>query len=287
MHWHRCLDLTNILMTEFSKSLTLSCCISVTLFSILPTTTDIEIPSQKLANLVHTVHTNNKNLIKAEKELLRWHYCLGHLSFQKIQHLMKTRALSHTSSMYKLHTTASKISTPPKCAACLFGKQVACLSPGKTTTVVKDRTDVLHDGNLLPGAEESVDHFISSIKGQLFTGYDKGSNNRWYVGGCIFVDHSSNYIHIKFQSSLSSHDTLRAKTSFEKVCCDYSIVPKTYMSDNGSAFTLHNFTEHLSPNLPEWEFLVTMQLLRVRVKNPNAIPSNSYPSPSLLFLYIF
>ena len=219
--------------------------------TLLPTTTgykynDIEIPSQKLANVVHTVHTDNKNLTEAEKELLRWHYRLGHLSFRKIQHLMKTGALSHTSSTRTLHTAASKISTPPKCAACLFGKQVARSSPGKTTTVVKDRAGVLRDGNLLPGAEISVDHFISSVKGRLFTGYDKGSDDSRYVGGCIFVDHSSNYTHIEFQSSLSSHDTLRAKTSFEKVCRDYGVVPKTYMSDNGSAFTSRDFTEHLS-----------------------------------------
>ena len=217
----------------------------------LPTTigyryNDIDIPNQTLANFVHTVHSDNKNLNEAEKELLRWHYRLGHLSFRKIQHLMKTGALSHTSSSRALHTAASKLTHPPKCAACLFGKQVARSSPGTTTTVVKDRAGVLRDGNLLPGAEVSVDHFISSVKGRLFTGYDKGSDDSRYVGGCIFVDHSSNYTHIEFQSSLSSHDTLRAKHSFEKVCRDYGVVPKTYMSDNGSAFTSRDFTEHLS-----------------------------------------
>ena len=114
----------------------------------LPTTigyryNDIDIPNQTLANFVHTVHTDNKNLKRAKKELLRWHYCLGHLSFHKIQHLMKTGALSHKSSSCALHTASSKLTHPPKCAACLFGKQVAWSLPGTTTTVVKDRAGVL------------------------------------------------------------------------------------------------------------------------------------------------
>jgi hypothetical protein len=32
---------------------------------------------------LNTVHESNLNLPEAEKELLRWHHCLGHLSFCK------------------------------------------------------------------------------------------------------------------------------------------------------------------------------------------------------------
>ena len=203
-------------------------------------------PNQALANIVHTVDSENHNLNESEKELLRWHYRLGHLAFKKIQHLMRTGVLCSTESKRSLHTTASKIVHPPKCAACLFGKQVVRSTKATTTTVVTDRAGVLRDGNILPGAEVSVDHFVSSVKGRLFTGYDKGTDDSRYVGGCIFVDHSSSYIHIELQSSLSSHDTLRAKAAYKASCRDYGVVPKTYTSDNGKAFTSQDFTNHLA-----------------------------------------
>jgi hypothetical protein len=219
--------------------------------SNLPTTTayrsaDTVDPPDMLCHTVSTVHDHNRNLSEAEKELLRWHQRLGHLAFKKIQHLMRTGILSNVESTRNLHTAASKVKSPPKCAACLFGKQTARPSPGTITTVVQDRAGVLRAGNLLPGSEVSVDHFVSSVKGRLFSGYDKGSDDSRYVGGCIFVDHASSYIHVECQPSLSSHETLRAKMSFERHCRDVGVVVLKYMSDNGTAFTSKDYTEHLS-----------------------------------------
>ena len=195
---------------------------------------------------VSTVSDENQNLTEAQKELLRWHQRLGHLEFKKIQHLMRTGVLSHTEGTRSLHTAASKITQVPKCAACLFGKQTIRSAPGKKTVVVRDRAGALRAGNLFPGSEVSVDHFVSSVRGRLFTGYNKGNISNKYVGGCIFVDHASSYIHTEMQSSLSTHETLRAKLAFERVCRDYGVIPQTYMSDNGRAFTSRDFVEHLS-----------------------------------------
>ena len=220
-------------------------------FTRLPTTTgyisrDSEIPTQALHNVVTTVSEQNHNLGEAQKELLKWHQKLGHLDFNKIKHLLRTGVLSHTDKTRNLHTVASKIEHPPKCAACLFGKQTITSAPGKTVKVVKDRAGVLRAGNLLPGQEVSVDHFVSSVRGRLFTGYNRGSIEDRYVGGCIFVDHASSYIHVEFQSSLSSHETLAAKLEYEKHCRDAGVIPQKYMSDNGKAFTAREFSEHLS-----------------------------------------
>lgn len=217
----------------------------------LPTTTAYNYsmtskPVTALCNTVSTVHEANHNLSEAHKELLRWHQRLGHLAFKKIQHLMRTGVLSNTAAMRSLHTSASKLKSIPKCAACLFGKQTVRKSPGSTTTAVKDRAGVLKAGNLLPGSEVSVDHFVSSVKGRLLSGYDKGSDDSRHIGGCIFVDHASSYIHVELQSSLSSHETLRAKMSFEEHCRDSGVMVHTYMSDNGKAFVSKDFTEHLS-----------------------------------------
>ena len=93
----------------------------------LPTTLmyryqDTQKPAELLANTASVVHSSNCNPNNAEKELLKWHYRLGHLSFKKIQHLMRTGVLSNTEASRSLHTASSKIRHPPKCAACLFGK---------------------------------------------------------------------------------------------------------------------------------------------------------------------
>ena len=202
--------------------------------------------TRSLCYAVTTVSEENQNLTEAQKELLRWHQRLGHLEFKKIQHLMRTGVLSHTEATRSLHTAASKLREVPKCAACLFGKQTVRSSPGKRSIIIRDRAGALRAGNLHPGSEISVDHFVSSVRGRLFTGYNKGDITNRYVGGCIFVDHASSYIHVEMQSSLSSHETLRGKLAFERLCRDYGVIPHTYMSDNGRAFTSRDFVEHLS-----------------------------------------
>ena len=192
------------------------------------------------------MHSENHNLSVPEKELLCWHYCLGHLGFCRIQHLLHTGVLSHHASTCHLHTTACKINPPPCCAACLFGKQTCCPSPGTTTSIICDRAGVLKAENLLAGQQVSVDHFVCSTKGRLFTSRGKTSDTSMYDGGCIFVDHASNFVHIEFQAQLNTHETLRAKQSYEAFCRDHGVIPQSYLSDNGSSFTSSDFHEHLS-----------------------------------------
>ena len=102
--------------------------------------------------------------------------------------------------------------------------------------MVKDKQGVLRAGNLISGQEISVDHFVCSTKGRLFSGFNKSSNDgKLYCGGCIFVDHSSSFVHVEFQTSLSSHETLRGKEVFESECRDFGIVVAKYVSGNGTA----------------------------------------------------
>jgi hypothetical protein len=90
---------------------------------------------------------------------------------------MRTRVLSYTEVTCHLHTATSKITNPPKCVKCLFGKQTVKSAPGSTIKVLKDRAGILRSGNLLPGAEVSVDqHFINTVKGRLFEEYNNGSD---------------------------------------------------------------------------------------------------------------
>jgi hypothetical protein len=113
---------------------------------------DVNVPVEALQTTLTTVNAKNYNLSEPQKELLRWHYCLlGHLGFRKIQSLMRSGMLSHSQSTRSLHTAASKITTPPHCSACQFGKQTRCPSPGKVSSVVKDCEGVLKKDNLFAG----------------------------------------------------------------------------------------------------------------------------------------
>ena len=66
-----------------------------------------------------------------------------------------------------------------------------------------------------------------------------------YLGGCLSVDHASSFIHVKFQMNLNTHEAIKAKENFELMCRDHRVVPQTYLSDNGSAFTSVGFTAKL------------------------------------------
>ena len=61
----------------------------------------------------------------------------------------------------------------------------------------------------------------------------------------MFVDASSGFQHVEFQSHLSSLETIKAVDNFERIARDNGIIIQQYHSDNGSAFTSKSFREHL------------------------------------------
>jgi hypothetical protein len=90
-----------------------------------------------------------------------------------------------------------------------------------------------------------VDHFVSSVKGRLFTSKGKTPNENMFSGGCIFVDHATIHIHIEFQKRINSHKKVVGKQAYESMCLDYGAIPQSYLSDNDTAFTSHAFELHL------------------------------------------
>eukprot|EP00978_Attheya_sp_CCMP212_P022107 scaffold65528_cov69-Attheya_sp.AAC.3 len=168
------------------------------------------------------VHSDHFNLSIPQKELLRWHTRLGHVGFKP-----------------------AKLITVPKCASCLFGKQKSRTTPGRRITHVRDETGHIRSDQFTPGQKVSVDHYICSTKGRLFTSYGKTDDNSMYSVGCIFVDHASGYVHNEFQAQMNMHQTLKSKEAFEAHCCDVGVTPVEYLTDNGSAFTSSGFTDQL------------------------------------------
>ena len=202
--------------------------------------------SSSFVNAATSSHlSNNQNLSGAEKELLSWHEKLGHLAFSKIQFLMRSGVLASSEVARRLHRSAAALK-PLRCAACIFAKQKARSVPGRySTAIVDSRSGILQKDNLLPGQEISVDHFICSQKGRLFTSRGKTADKDMFKGGCIFCDHASNYVHVEFQTVLISHATLGSKLAFEQLCHDHGVYPQRYLSDNGTAFTGKEFSTHL------------------------------------------
>ena len=189
--------------------------------------------------------TNNQNLSEAQKELLRWHFRLGHLSFEAIQMLLRSGTLAQSEGAKQMHRNASKC-PHPKCASCQFGKQKRRPSPSKAVRSVVSNEGALKKGNLLPGQRVSVDHFVCNTKGRLYTSKGKTRPETMYSGGCIQVDHASGFVNVEHQVSLNTHETLRSKLLFEAKARDVGVIIQSYQSDNGAAFTSDAYVQELS-----------------------------------------
>ena len=197
-----------------------------------------------------STHKNNFNLSEPHKELLRWHFRLGHIGMKTVQFILRTGALSSSDKQKRLHTRASNIPSHdlPKCGSCMFGKQTRKRVPGKVVSrVVKDREGILAADKLHPGQLVFLDHFICSTRGRQIKGYGIKSRSKInsYCGGCIFVDASTGYIHVECQQSTSTHFTLEGVNNFEKIAYDNGIIIQEYQSDNGSSFTSKEFRTRL------------------------------------------
>ena len=114
------------------------------------------------------------------------------------------------------------------------------------SSVVKDRAHALKTDNLLPGQHISFDHFICSTCRHLLTSARKTKLDDMYTGGCIVIDHASGYMFVDHQVSLNSHETLKAKESFERTCPSTGVTPQEYQVDNSKTFTSAEFTRNLS-----------------------------------------
>ena len=202
-------------------------------------------PMGTLPGTVSLTEGANFNLADSEKELLKWHYRLGHIGMRRIQSLFRQDVLSSSIRTKRLHEAASKLTCGPLCTACQYAKQRRKTSPGSTTRVDKNSSGALKIDKMYPGQQVSVDHFYSSSKGRLLNTYGKESSDQKYVGGCIFVDHSSGLIHVELQTHLNSHETLNSKKSFEEMCSRAGVVVQNYLSDNGTAFRNQDFIKHL------------------------------------------
>ena len=179
----------------------------------------------------------NQNLTPSQKLLLQWHYRFGHKGFRLIQHLFRHLPFGSEKFM------AAANCDVPKCSICEFSKAHRTSTKGKICSSNPSTDGNCKNGYLRPGSGVSVDHFESRLKGRTYTSFGKSTSDK-YIGGCIFVDLASGYIHVKHQLGFSSSETIRAKQNFEKFAFDHNVIIEDYLADNG-VFKAKAFIRHL------------------------------------------
>jgi hypothetical protein len=88
----------------------------------------------------------------------------------------------------------------------------------------------VNENHLYPRQQISIDHFIYLTKGRLISLYGQTKDNDLFSGGCIFIDHTSQFIDVQFQAHLNTHETLMALGEYELMCQDYGVGPQSLLS---------------------------------------------------------
>jgi hypothetical protein len=203
------------------------------------------------SSFMSVAEQTNQNLRPAQKELLQWHFKLGHAGFQWCQKLFAVPQDPTREQVLKPKTAHVTTCEAPLCAACQLAKQ----KRRTPETPVTRRTEpmVLRRENLHPGDRVSLDQYISSLPGRLPHTKGKEAKKDKYTGGTIFVDHASSLIHIVNQVGLTSGETLRAKKKFEQFAETFGIQIKSYLADN-VPFGTDAFLRNIESNNQTIEF---------------------------------
>ena len=149
-------------------------------------------------------------------ELLRWHYRLGHLPFDRI------RQLANEGQLPKHLLSCKK----PFCSACQYGKIT------KRPWRVKGDDKKATRTATRPGQIISVDQLESNTPGLIAQLKGKLTQQR-YKYATVFVDQFSGYTFVYLQKHLTSEETVMAKHAFERSTDQRGVKITHYHADNG------------------------------------------------------
>ena len=189
----------------------------------------------------------NQNLTASQKELLTWHWKLGHANFKWIQKLAtKPRKPPEGIDLPILKTKTPSVSScpAPKCTACQMAKQTR-RNPGVSVGMpIPEKEMSLRRGKLQPGDMVSIDQYVSALPGRLPHTKGKEHKRQKYNGGTLFVDHATSHIYLRHQVSLKIGETLQTKRAFERFAAECGVTVKSYRADN-APFAAKEFTADL------------------------------------------
>jgi len=154
--------------------------------------------------LCSVLSDNNKNLSALQKELLRWHYRLGHVNFQTLQWIGRQRILEEYGTKW-----GSTTINPLICEDCQYGKQAR--TPRKSSTSKSKNEEVLYKEKLNPGDLIFSDQFESSMGGRYYNDQGKIKKHHEYKGGTVFYDAANKYIYVSNQVGFTAYETCNPK----------------------------------------------------------------------------
>ncbi len=179
----------------------------------------------------------NQNLTTLQKLMLQWHFKLGHVGFQRLQWIARQGWLGKLAEKFGVSSV-----TPPKCAACQFGRQQRTTTAGSKTT--KEGQGALSKNKLQPGDLVFSDQYESRVPGRVFNARGTKVNSEKYCGGTLFCDAATGLISVHHQISLTAMDTIQSKLKFEREAFVVGHTIKAYHTDNG-VYTAKQFTAEL------------------------------------------
>lgn len=168
-------------------------------------------------SMVTVLDERNQNLTASEKELLLQHHKLGHAGFDRIQALGRPPSQGGQPVLHTKETGFTSVK-PPKCAACLLGKQSKRSSPTRHIKAPHDmhlKVDAMNPGDIL-----FLDHYDSAIRGRLPDTFGKESEKQRYGGGLIGVDAASGYIFHAHQVGTTAGETVQSLKKFRREAQD-------------------------------------------------------------------
>ena len=190
----------------------------------------------------------NQNLTPSQKELLKWHSKLGHIDLKQVQRIMKTGALGWT-PLIKAASNVDLNKTPLVCGSCAFAKAKRRASRPKRDRAPHHSSNhkdkILSKDILRPGQKVSMDHFIVSTPGRLFSSRGSEGFDRMYKGGVIFKDHASGHVVVEPVVNFTAGEAIRAKKSYEREMASMGVTVIHYHTDNG-VFTSSEFQDELA-----------------------------------------
>ena len=193
-------------------------------------------------------HDMNQNLTAPQRELLTWHWKLGHANFQWIQRLAAQRRSAPDGIETPVLRTKNKSvsSCPaPLCVACQMAKQTRRNPEVKVGSAIPEKEMSLRRGAMQPGDMVSIDQYVSMLPGHLPHTKGKEPKHQQYNGGTLFVDHATKHIYLQHQVSLQVGDTLRSKHAFEQFAAEHGVTIHAYRADN-APFGAQEFTADLA-----------------------------------------
>jgi hypothetical protein len=189
------------------------------------------IPNDLKAHL-SVVDQTNQNITGAQRELLLWHWRLGHIGFQWLQALMRERHDLPAHILTKAADTRNCI--PPLCVACQLAKQTQRNTSTSTSQKLVTASNAIRNSNdVFPGSRISVDQYQSAFPGRLPDTAGRERFSSKFNGGTIFVDHGSGYVDMQHQVSLNAGETIMAKRKFERIAALFGVSIQSYHGDNG------------------------------------------------------